>query len=222
MRIFRKGHSQRGSALVVVILVTLLLSALSIVAMRNVARSAQQASVFHTRNQSQNSSSAAVNLYAARAGDNAAQIVKGIKEKGFGQAGGTSNVFSGTANEADRLATATAGGYLKRSDDDLVGLLPESTSLTSTSREQTGLFTNSALNNRSFEDGRSGRFEVIVRDLVDGIPAVGFGEQFCFKKAFIASESRVGISTDDFGGINNVAYSRHGKEVLMGPIDCGS
>lgn len=219
MRIFHERQAERGSALIIVILVTLMLSALAIVAMRDVARTAQQSSVFHTRNQAQNTSSAAVDLYSIRAGDKASGIVTAIKSRALGESGGSSGIYGGSASAADRLATATAGGYLLLQDDELDAFLPESQALTSRSTEQTGLFTDSALGKRSFEDERSARFEVIVRDLVDGIPAPGYSDRYTFKKAFIATESRVGTINDDFEGINNVAYSRHGKEVLLGPIE---
>lgn len=221
MKMFRKGQSQRGSALVLVVLLSLVLSALAIVAMRNVARSARQASVFHTRAQSQNTSSSAVNLYSQRAGDKAAGIVTAIKSKAFGESGGMAGTYGASANEADRLATATAGGFLLLTDDELTKVLPQAANLTSTSKEQTGLFTNSAGSNRTFEDERSSSFQVIVRDLVDGIPAPRYSGGYCFKKAFIATESRVGETNDDWDAIANVAYSRHGKEVLLGPIECG-
>jgi Tfp pilus assembly protein PilX len=221
MRIFQTRRSDRGSALILVILLTLILSAFAIVALRNVSRSVQQTALFQTRAQAQSTSSSAVNLYTQRAGDKASTIVYAIKSQSLSAAGGQQGVYGGSANAAERLATATAGGHLRVDDDFLVNLIPQATAVTSNGKEQTGLFTNSAGSRRTFEDSRSSKFEVIVRDLVDGIPAPGYSGRYCFKKALIASDARVGERDDDWSSANNVAYARHGKEVLLGPIECG-
>ncbi len=220
--LMRHPKSNQGSALVLVILLTLILSAFAIVALRNVSRSVQQTAVFRTRTQAQATSSSAVNLFAHRAGDKAASIVKAIKSQSLTEeAGGTQGVFGGSADMAERLATATQGGYLRVDDDFLQNFIPQSQIVTTAGKEQTGLFTNAANSNRTFEFNRSARFDVMVRDLVDGIPAPGYSGRYCFKKAFIATDARVGERDDDWSGANNVAYARHGKEVLLGPIECG-
>jgi hypothetical protein len=221
MKILRQRRSDRGSALVLVILLTLILSAFAIVALRNVSRSVQQTALFRTRAQAQSTSSSALDVFSLRAGDRAANIVTAIKSQAVSEGGGQTGVYGGSANAAERLAVATAGGHLRVNDDFLAQLLPQADDPTSAGLEQTGLFTDAAASRRTFETTRSSRFEVIVRDLVDGIPAPGYSGRYCFKKALIASDARVGERDDDWTEANNVAYARHGKEVLLGPIECG-
>lgn len=62
-------HNQRGSALVLVTLLTLVLAALAIIALRNTARSVQQTATYQTRGQAGEMAASTGRLASKRVGD---------------------------------------------------------------------------------------------------------------------------------------------------------
>lgn len=216
MRILK---NQRGSALVLVTLLTLILAALAIVALRNVARTTQQAGVFATRHQAQMSSGAAAAVVSRRIGDKAGNVYERMNAKLLGEAGSDTGVLGGELLGADtdtvmgaRLDTVRRGAYTVFVGDDFSALLPVSGGmprLMGTSTEP------------SFEDQRQSDFRAIVRDPIEAQPAEGFSENWCFKKVLIATESTIGDMDDNWESSNRFARARKGVDALIGPIECG-
>lgn len=215
MRILK---NQRGSALVLVTLLTLILAALAIVALRNVARSTQQAGVFATRHQAQMASGATANVVSRRVGDKAANVYARMEAKvqgedeAEGERGLIGGEFLGSGAMGSRLDAIRRGPYTVFAGEDFEAFLP-------TYGGNSRLMGTSTA--PSFEDQRPSSFRAIVRDPVDAQPSEGFSENWCFKKVQIASESTVGEQDDDWVGANRFGRSRKGIDALIGPIECG-
>lgn len=212
--------NERGSTLILVVLLTLILSASAIVAMRNVARTTQEVGVYRTRAQAQLTSDAANRLFGDYVGNKAPNFVSAMQNSLSGSAGVDDGVWgaTGTAtpNEATRQKLATVGAELEFSHTELqTDLLPGYGDV-----GESGLF-QLAPGQETFETRRRARWRVRLRDMSDGFPAVGYSEGFCFKKATIGAEALVGTMDARWNRANNVAQARHGTDVLIGPIECG-
>ncbi len=222
-------RNERGSTLILVILLSLVLSASAIVAMRDVARSARAAGVFRTRTQAQLTSDAADRLFADWVGNKAASLVDGMKNSLAGTtSGGVANIVgaqgsNGAPTQADREKLMIEGGQIEFSHLDLqsdcggtcVPLLTPYVGST-----ETGLYQIAA-GETTFETRRQTKFRVKIRDLTDGFPAPGYSEGLCFKKAIIVAEALVGTVDPNWNKSNNVAQSRHMIDAVIGPVECG-
>lgn len=221
----------RGSALILTVLLTLILSAMAIVAMRDVARSVHQSGVFRTRLQADLMSESALQVYAKRSGDKANSVLSALRKgtAGMSDDGTTGiygqdmrNVGSGAATLKDqRIAQATEGGHVEISST-TKGVREDF--MTGTTGSESGLFlkpgdTTGAIH--SFETQRDSEWRVIIRDPTDGIPAPGFSNRYCFKKVLIASDATVGVNDGDWNTVNNIANRRHAFDALLGPVECG-
>jgi hypothetical protein len=207
-------ESRQGSALILTMLILLVLTAVGMVALRDVARTVQQSGVYRVRTQSETFTEAVSEFISKRAGDNAEGYWKKMESDFDGQMGG----LSGT----DRLARNDMGAMMQLSQDTAdtgpLGVLGAST-------EETGLFYEDSVGKASFEQAPNEgtqNFRVILRDPMDGIPVPGYSDKYCFKKVTIATESTVGQADPEWTRANMVATSQSGAEVLIGPMDCGS
>ncbi len=220
-------RSKKGSALVLVTLLTLIMAALAIVALRNVARSTQQAAVYTTRQQAHMVSSAGTTVVARRVGDKANNVYNRMQANLYGagtstDSGGTAfndtGLLSGQATGAtavgNRLDTIRSGAYATFSGKEFSGLQKNNAG---TLR----LMGPGGTASPSFEDQRQTDFRVIVRDPIEAQPAEGFSEDWCFKKVTIATEASVGDVDDDWQSANNFARSRNALDGMIGPIKCG-
>ena len=221
-------ENERGSTLILVVLLTLILSASAIVALRNVARSTQAASVFQTRNQAQLTSDSASRLFADWVGSKAGTLIDAMDRSMRGEtSGGAGDVFGArggaTPDEETRKTASIVGGSLQFSYSDLqsdcagtcVPLIEDHSD-----PRETGLFQLAA-GEQTFETQRTARWRVTIRDLTDGFPAVGYSNEFCFKKATIAAEAQVGRMDARWDRANNVSQARHGIDGMIGPVECG-
>jgi hypothetical protein len=231
----------RGSALILVVLLTLILAATSIVALRDVARSTRGSAVYRTRAQAQLTSDGASRTYADWLGRYAGTLIKGIKKGERGEENDGSDdwtdVFGGrhdgaidldgdgTASfEERKRSLAVRGPVLVFTDDELGEDCPAPcTQLLVNSGvvagdDETGLFRTDD-GETTFETRRNSQFRVVTRDLVDGPPAPWYGEGTCYKKALVAADAQVGLVDPDWSKSNNVASSRHGIEAFVGPVD---
>ena len=223
----RPWENERGSTLILVVLLTLILSASAIVALRNVARSTQGSAVFRTRAQAQMLSDSADRLFSDWVGNKASTLVDAMQKANYGEddVSGTADVF-GAGDNVDgqtmaekRLGMAILGGELEFSQEDLTtGATPLITP--NVDPDESGLF-QVAPADKTFESRRKAKWRVKIRDMTDGMPAVGYSGSFCFKKALVAAEAQVGVTDPDWSRSNNVAQSRHGLDVMIGPIECG-
>ena len=219
--------NRRGSALILVLLLSLILSATAIVALRDVARSVQNSAVFRTRVQAQQTSNAVVQVYTARTGNKADAVITAIEESMYGKEGtgatdptgvfgGGHDTTSSLSFEERRRAQAVMGGHVEFTNTELAALLGTPPA------GETGMFTDSAGSARSFESRRQSQWRVIVRDLMEGPKAEGYSQEYCFKKAVVGAEALIGQPDDDWTGPNNVALTRHTQDALIGPsMKCG-
>jgi hypothetical protein len=233
--------SPRGSALILVVLLTLILAATSIVALRDVARSTRGSAVYRTRAQAQLTSDAASRTYADWLGRYAGTIMKGLKnsergEETDGNGDSWVNVFGGRADGGididdsggdptfdERKRSLAVRGPVVVFTDDQLGECASCTPLlvnsgASAGDDETGLFRTDDTET-TFESRRTSEFRVVTRDIVDGPPAPWYGDGTCFKKALIAADARVGQVDPDWSKANNVAAARHGIEAFIGPVE---
>ena len=220
----RRG--ERGSALILVMMILLVLSAVGMVALRDVSRTVQQAGAYRVRSQARTFSASAAEYATKRSGDDA---------KGFWQMMTKSHVNDlSELGSGDRMGTARMGAFVKltqRPGDSTTKEtgFPE----LNTTTDETGLFYNSANSaavsfetkeNQSAADDteKNTSFTVVLRDPIDGIPAPGYSSNYCFKKVTVASRARVGQTDPEWEGSNMVAETRTVSEALIGPIECGS
>lgn len=221
----RTPKHKKGSALILVTLLTLIMAALAIVALRNVARSTQQAAVFTARQQAQMTSGAGSAVIARRVGDKASNVYNRMRSNIYGQQSNTVGSDSyddiglvggeavGAASASNRLDAIRAGAYTVFSGDDFSGFLPVSGGQVRLMAPATGA--------PSFEDQRDTDFRVIIRDPIEAQPAEGFSEKWCFKKVTLATEASVGDLDENWQAANTFARSRSAMDGLIGPIECG-
>ena len=191
-------QNETGSSLILVTLVSLVLAAVAIVALRNISRTVQQAAVYQTRQQSMLTSSGAASMFSKRVGDKASLVYNRMTQRIY-QEETTDNdrgVLAGGRGMSDRMKQVRGGQYAVFDKGDFADFLPAGT--------ETGLFTGKLADGsqrvESFEgqEGRTTTFRTIVRDPLDAQAATGFDNSYCFKKVVIATESTVGaVECDD-------------------------
>ncbi len=237
-------NNDRGSALVLVTLITLVLAAIAIVALRNVSRTIQQSAVYQTRQQAMLTSTGATNLFAKRVGDKASLVYNRMTSRMY-QEESTDNdtfVLGGSRDLADRKNLLRSGQYALFRSSEFNDFLP-------TSSPESGLFTDGTAASFEQQSGRTTTFRTIVRDPMDAQAATGFDNSYCFKKVTLASEATVGATPCDANGdcssgdicrggvasttalegfcddgwkrLNTISQTRNGMEGLIGPIECG-
>lgn len=216
---------KKGSALILTMLILLVLTALGMVALRDVARTVQQAGSFRVRAQAETFAGAVSEFMTKRAGDNANGYWKKMQSDFDGDMWGQSQGGGGVqqVSQIERDARNDMGAMMVVTQDDSgtgdLDVLDEST-------EETGLFYDQDQQSKaSFEQGYgedTHEFEVVFRDPLDGIPVPGYSSQFCFKKVYVATQTNVGRADPDWDNASMVATRQAGSEILIGPVDCGS
>jgi hypothetical protein len=205
---------EQGSALILTMLILLVLTAVGMVALKDVARTVQQSGVYRVRTQSETFTEAVSEFVSKRAGDNAEGYWNKMETELQG------NLRGGTISDQDAASDRGAFMVLTQTDASSGDL-----SVLGSSGTETGLFYEDAQGKASFEQSPNEDthdFRVILRDPMDGIPVPGYSSEFCFKKVTIATESTVGQADPEWNKANMVANSQSGGEVLIGPIDCGN
>ena len=204
-------HNERGSALILVVLLGLIMSSMAIVALRNITYTTRSAAIYRTRTQAQMSSDSVVRLYSNWLGQNAATTLSMAQSR-------LEQDLRMATDDAQRNLLISRGPTLGFADDQVPNLPNSPLKDVSTSTYETGLF---GMGGVSFETRHHLDWRVQVRDLVDGYPAVYYGDQFCFVRATIGAEATVGEADDDWTSANNIAVSRHVVDAMVGPRDCG-
>lgn len=207
--------NERGSALILVVLLGLVMSAMAIIALRNITYTTQAAAVYRTRTQAQMTSDSVVRMYSGWLGQNAATTLAAANAR-------LEHELRTAADETERSQAATRGARLERGADEVAEMPFSPLADVNPSGKETGLFLN-ADGQQTFESRHTLDWRVQVRDLIDGYPAIYYGDQFCFSKATIAAEATVGEVgvDDDWKGPNNIAVTRHVIDGMVGPRDCG-
>ncbi len=206
---------RRGSALVLTMLILLVLSGLGMVAMRDISRSLHQSGAYRVRTQADHFSEAAAEYATADASTDAASFWSMMESSN------ENNVSSHASSTASQKAQEELGGYvLLTQQSGGSGSTDQFEALTSTA-DESGLLNDSG--HASFEASEpSTQFAVIFRDPMDGPPAPGYGDKYCFKKVTIASRALVGQPNRTWKGAGMMAEKRNGIETLIGPIECGA
>ncbi len=207
---------RRGSALILTMLILLVLSALGMMALRSVSQSVQQSGAYRVRTQADGMSEAAVEYASAQAGNDAKTFWSMMNSA---QGNASREAIDADSSLADRKSLTRRGAFLELTQRPGTGTDIETDfEHLDTTDTETGL-----LGSGSFEAAEDHtQFSVIIRDPLDGPPAPGYGEQYCFKKVTIASRALVGQPDRDWTGSGMMAESRHGMETFIGPIECGA
>ncbi len=223
-------NNKKGSALLLVLMISLVLSAFGLVAMRDIALGVHQSASFRVRTQASAVSDAAASAFSMRAGNQANAYVYAVKatSKRDGGFGGTDPLkynYTGPASEFQG-ELASHGGFIVFRNDDLSssqGLIPNQFTGGGSQKSESGLFRAPATTTEpsSFEVQNETEFLVVLRDLKDGIPAPGFSEGYCFKKATVASKASVGTLPTVITEPATFAVGTHTNDILIGPIECG-
>lgn len=227
----RSINNQKGSALLLVLMVSLVLSAFGLVAMRDIAIGVHQSASFRVRTQASSVSEAAASAFSMRAGNQSSAYVHALKsttKRGSVFGGNDPSKYKYTASENQFQETlASHGGFIVFRHSDLsTGTSPFVVNHpvgSGAQKGETGLFRGpSTLTDvSSFEAQNETEFLVVLRDLKDGIPAPGFSDRYCFKKATVAAQARVGERPATFDTPATFAIGTHTNDILIGPIECG-
>jgi hypothetical protein len=206
-------QAQRGSALILTMLILLVLSGLGMVALRSTTRSVQQSGTYRVRTQANTFSEAAVEYSGSLASQDAATFWGMMRSSQDNALNGLSDI----SNRQDRHAIGPFIKLHQKGAEDTADRVNHFEGMTPTATA-TGLFGDD-----SFEDGEQGaEFEVIFRDPLDGPPAPGYGENYCFKKVTITSRAIVGEPDRTWAGSGMMGERRNSIEAFIGPIECGA
>lgn len=211
---------RRGSALILTLLILLVLTALGMVALRDVGRSVQQSGAYRIRSQADTFSEAAVDYASVYAGNNADRLYEDMQ---LAQLGGLQDVQGdSTVSSSDRFESRTAmarlGPHIVLEQDP--GEKTQFGDLDTMSGTETGLVSGGDKN--SFESSEEDvEFSVVFRNPIDGPAIPGYDSNCRYKKITIASRGRVGKPDRDWEGAGMVGEMRHGIEAFVGPINCG-
>lgn len=217
--------TQRGSALVLVMLLTLVMAALAIVALRNTARSVQQTATYQTRGQAGEMATSTGRLASKRVGDQAPKYWNRMNAALYGQADYSEDDLgvlgakgAGTGDMNDRVNAVTIGPHAELTQEDFQSIFNGYTG------GETGLFSDGTIASFESQTGKESEIRFVIRDPIESNAASGFGlnQAFCFKKVSMYAEARVGTVDDDWTGSNNIAQVRTGIEGLIGPIECAN
>lgn len=211
---------ERGSALILTILILLVLTGLGMVALKNVANSVQQSGAYRVRAQADTFSEAAVDYASVYAANSADKLYEDMQ---LGQVG----AFNDPDNDEETDATATSDQRIamERVGPHLVlhqkpGEKIQFGDLDTQSDTVTGLVSGGSV--KSFEAMEDNvQFSVVFRNPIDGPAIPGFDSECRYKKVTIASRGRVGKPDNKWEGAGMFGEKRHGIEVFIGPINCG-
>lgn len=223
-------QNERGSALVLVTLLTLILAAIAIIALRNTARGVQQTATFQTRIQAGESAASVTRVASKRVGDQAPKFWRQMTAKLIGR---------DAENDLGRLGAhgGNTGATLQGRQDaillgphvilDKIDLQAMFKGYVGGSTAETGLYSDGTT--ASFEAQKTSDLRFVIRDPIESNAASGFGlgQAFCFKKVSMYAESTVYVPppsgpVDAWTGPNNIAQVRGGLEGLIGPIECAN
>ncbi len=177
-----QARRPQGAALIAVLLLTLVLSAIGLMAMQNTFHSMNLAGNFRLRRQAMEASNAATVFVATRVGDRPNKYLGDLNAStatAYGQSTRRNDIRSGGATLFDKAAFGgiSGGG---------------------------GLFEDPAIpESKSFESDDSvgtSDFSVIIRDRVQGPPSPGMPEGCTAKKLFVASRATYDNTIENTAG----------------------
>ena len=210
-------QTERGAALVAVLLLTMILSALGALAMQNTFYSMQLSGNYRMRRQAAETADAALTFFSVRTGDKPINYLSRMSvEQRMEEAQGVA--LSNQLNDRGAMARFKASDF-------------QTGGITSPLTGETGFFSGTDLTTRSHESDASlgaVSFEVVIRDPSNGPPPPGSDNAFCSKKVYIGSRAtydaleRVGAEVSDRNWTKpaRAASSMVGLEAWVGPVPC--
>lgn len=205
--------NKRGSVLVLVTLLTLILASFAIVALRSVSRTVQSSAIYTTRHLATESSNSANRVTGRFVGDRYAGVWREMQAPLYGESSdGDSMVLGGSSDVSSRMDRLMRGPYAKFDNDDLEEFLGGNSNL----------FGDSAT--PSFENRLNVEYSSIIRDPYDFPPPPGESAtgNTCSKKISIFTEATVGDLDVDWNAANNFGRTRLGLEGVISNVDCGT
>lgn len=209
---------ERGSALILVLLLMLALSAIGMVALRDVARSIDQSGLYRVRTTSSMFADATTQFWISRSAGNAGEVWQSMYQgDGCRQEMAGKNA-SMTDREWAKLRSEIGGCALYKSDEDAFGDILDRGS------GESGLFIDDQGNNRSFESQKqNSEFRVVARYPYEGNPPAGFSEDdYCFKMVTVGGEGQLGTFPQNWTETRQVGRGRAVFKGKIGPVPCKS
>lgn len=213
---------QRGSALVLVLLILLALSAIGMIALKDVTRSLDQSGQFRARSNAQALADAATRFMGTRFGNNPKRILQAMEQAQDLEREGSISRSSGsyTGGSATQIERRGKILQLEQKPGETTDFDDVLSSSTSGELEETGLFYDGT--NPSFESKEGGaQFEVIVRDTLSGFPAPGSGDEYCLTRVVIAARGSVGPQNNNWTQPRQTGVGTGIFEAMVGPTDVG-
>ncbi len=229
----------RGAALIMAMLITLVLSGLGLIALHAVNDTTWKTANYRSRQQASQVSDSVANLAVYRLGDAGNSYVQ-FMHKAFDKERKLATVGSANANitNSDLLRR---GPYLIFAQSPETGSTEHNINYLFTGKDADsntvsgGIFDDSAKPSdraSSFSDNGTTsplkvNYRFIIRDELDGPPAIGFDRSHCFKKVTVASHSHItpksAVAESDraWNSKTNNASNRNMIETMIGPIPCG-
>lgn len=207
----------RGSALLLVLLLMLGLSAIGMVALQDVAASVERSGNYRVRTTGSMFGDASANFWIRRSAGNAGDVWTSMRQ-GDGCRARVEGKTTMTDREWRQLRSEMGGCALYDGAQDSFGNILDTTA------DETGLFTDGQGNYLSFESQKEdSTFEVIARYPFEANAPSGFSEDdYCFKMVTVASEGRLGTFSDSWDQIEQVGRGRAVFKGKIGPVPCES
>jgi len=208
----KKLNQERGSVLVLVTLLTLILASFSIVALRSVSRTVQSSATYTTRHLSGETSYSANRVTSRFVGERYPGVWREMQAPLLGESGADKSVLAGSSNMDDRMNVLMRGPYMTLNEGQMSTFLAGGTAL----------FGDSATT--SFEDRLTVGYRSVIRDPYDFPPPPGESAtgNTCSKKLGIFTEATVGDLDVNWNAANNFGRSRVGIEGVIANVDCGT
>jgi hypothetical protein len=232
------SRQPRGAALMAALLLSLVLSGVGIVVMQNTMLSMRMSGNYKMRKQASAAAEAAVLVTSNMVGNQASSFWRGMSTDQQNMLTGNSTqggMGTGAPGLDARVTSLERGGaMILTSNPNLQAqnpniAVPVFTMMQQAAAGETGLFQNQTGAIRSHEQltaGANNSFNVILRDPVEGPPASGFSQGFCFKKVYFASQALYGAQPEDANSWQiaplATASGRNAVEGFIGPIECGA
>ena len=216
-------NHRRGAALLLALLLTLALTAIGMVAIQTTISGMRNAGNYRMRRQAQMASQSALNYVSNRVGNKASVYWRQL------------------ANQATLSPEPDAAGSMIITPQ----LYQTDLSFKNAPPGETGMFSSDGAPRSHESQLQISDYQAIIRDPIEGPPAEGNDNNFCYKKVlFAAQTSYIGrgkscaVDTDcgpngscilglsgagvctEWGRPSNAAWSANAVEGLIGPIDC--
>lgn len=211
-----EGRGPRGSALILVLLVLLALSAIGMVALRDIARSIDQSGLYRVRTTSSMFGDGTAQFWLRRSAGNAGTVWQSMYQ-GDGCRAALAGKGSMTDREWERLRSELGGcAVYKSTKADTFG------KILNTSTGETGLFIDDSGKYRSFESQKQeSQFRILARYPFEGNAPEGFsGDDYCFKMVTFAAEGQLGEFPNNWTEPKQVGRGRAIFKGKIGPVPC--